>query len=366
VAILWINLAIVFIFSFLSRVFVRPVDINQTITDYPKPNKIFVFLVMACLVIISGLRTNIGDTYFYKFSYERNDFTWEQVSSGNDIGFGILQMILKNFSEDPQTLIFTTALITNILIIIVFYNYSRLFEMSTFIYITGGTHLVSMNGMRQVLAAAICFAAIKFLMNRNFVKYALVIILASTIHFSALIMLPVYFLVHLKAWSKYTFLMVAASIAIVFSFETFTSILFSALEDTQYSEYSTFDEGGANVIRVAVSAAPLFIAYVGREKLRQIFPKIDYIVNMSILGLLFMIISTQSWIFARVSIYFNLYQLILVSWILEAFTKKDQKFLYYCIVICYLAYYYYENVISLSINYRSPILESLLNMEVKK
>ena len=153
--------------------------------------------------------------------------------------------------------------------------------------------------------------------------------------------------------------MVAASVAIVFSFETFTSILFSALEDTQYSDYSSFDEGGANVIRVLVSAAPLFIAYIGREKIRVVFPKIDYIVNMSILGLLFMIISTQWWIFARISIYFNLYQLILVSWILEVFTKKDQRFIYYCIIIFYFAYYYYENVISLNINYRSPILESL-------
>ena len=44
-------------------------------------------------------------------------------------------------------MIFTTALITNVLIIIVLYKYSRLFELSTFVYITGGLHLVSMNGI---------------------------------------------------------------------------------------------------------------------------------------------------------------------------------------------------------------------------
>ena len=358
--ILWINLALVFVFSFLSRLFAKSVYTDNGIgANYPKPNKIFVFLVMATLVIVSGLRVNIGDTYVYIASYEKNDLTWELVSSGEDIGFGILQMILQSFSKDPQFMIFTMALITNVLIVLVFYNYSRIFELSTYIYITGGTYLVSMNGIRQVLAASICFIAIKYLLNRNFFKYALLIALASTIHFSALIMLPVYFLVYFKAWSKYTFLMIGASAAIVFSFETFTSILFSALEDTQYSEYSAFDEGGANIIRVVVSAAPLFLAYIGKDKLRKAFPKIDYIVNMSILGFLFMIISTQSWIFARVSIYFNLYQLILVSWILESFTKKDQKFLYYCIIFLYLAYYYYEMVISLNINYRSPILESL-------
>ena len=356
----WISLALVFLFSVLSRLFAKPAYIDNGIdTKFPKPNKFFVFLVMATLVIFSGLRVNIGDTYVYMASYAKNDLTWDLVSSGKDIGFGILQMILQNFSKDPQFMIFTMALITNVLIVLVFYNYSRIFELSTYIYITGGTYLISMNGIRQVLAASICFIAIKYLLERNFLKYTLLIVLASTIHFSALIMLPVYFLVHLKAWSKYTFIMIGASVAIVFGFETFTSILFSALEDTQYSEYSTFDEGGANILRVVISAAPLFLAYIGRDKLRQEFPKIDYIVNMSILGLLFMIISTQSWIFARVSIYFNLYQLILISWILEAFIKKDQKFLYYCIIVLYFAYYYYEMVISLNMHYRSPILESL-------
>ena len=356
----WISLALVFIFSILSRLVAKPAYIDNSIdTNYPKPNKFFVFLVMATLVIVSGLRVNIGDTFVYMASYERNDLSWELVRSGKDIGFGILQMILQSFSKDPQFMIFTMALITNVLIVLVFYNYSRIFELSTYVYITGNTYLVSMNGIRQVLAASICFIAIKYLLERNFFKYALLIVIASTIHFSALIMLPVYFLVQLKAWSKYTFIMIGASVAIVFSFETFTTLLFSALEDTQYSEYSSFNEGGANIIRVVVSAAPLVLAYIGRERMRQVFPKIDFIVNMSILGLLFMIISTQSWIFARVSIYFNLYQLILVSWVLEAFTKKDQRFLYYCIIILYVAYYYYEMVISLGRDDRSPILESI-------
>ena len=34
----------------------------------------------------------------------------------------------------------------------------------------------------------------------------------------------------------------------------------------------SFNEGGANMIRVAVDACHLVIAYLGREKLREIFP----------------------------------------------------------------------------------------------
>lgn len=359
--ILWTNLVLVFVFSSLSRLFVKSTYVNEEIQmQYPKPNKIFVFLVMATLVIVSGLQVNIGDTPFYAHSFKTQEFTWGQVKEGKDIGFGILQMILQSYTNNPQYLIFITAMITNIIIVSVFYNYSRLFELSTFVYITGGTHVVSMNGIRQVLAAAICFIAIKYLLKGDFIKYALIIMFASTFHFSALILLPMYFLTRVKAWSNFTFFSLGMAVLIVISFEQFSSLLFSTLEDTQYSEYSTFDEGGANIIRVAVSSAPLLLAYLGRENLREIYPKIDYIVNMSLFGLIFMIISTQNWIFARVSIYFNLYQLVLISWILVIFAKKDQKFIYYCVLIFYFVYYYYETVISLNLQYRSPILENLI------
>lgn len=354
--ILWINLAIVFILSYFSRLF----SASNLVTSNEitiRPNKLLVFGVMLCLVVISGLRNGIGDTYNYKQMFIKNDFTWDFIKTQKDIGFGIFQMILKQYSEDPQIMVFTAALFTNVLIITILYNYSRLFELSTYLYITGGIHLVSMNGIRQVLAAAIIFTATKYLLNGNFIKYALVVLLASTFHQSALLLLPIYFIVRIKAWTKYTLLVLFFAVLIVVGYNQFTLLLFSAIQDTQYSGYTNFNEGGANVIRVIVSAAPLVIAYLGREKLRAVFPKSDYIVNMALLGLVFMIISTQQWIFARVAIYFNLYQLILISWIIEVFSKKDRKFVYYIILVLYFIFYYYENVVSLNILYESDVLD---------
>ena len=74
-------------------------------------------------------------------------------------------MFLQNISDDPQLLIFTTALITNVLIVIILYKYSRMFELSIYVYITSGLYTVSMNGIRQSLAAAIIFAATKYILD---------------------------------------------------------------------------------------------------------------------------------------------------------------------------------------------------------
>lgn len=357
-AILWMNLAIVFVLSFFSRFWASAVPSIGSGSPMLiiKPNKILVFGVMLVLILVSGLRSNIGDTFFYKHSYEMNSMTWDYIQSQKDIGFGILQMILKQYSNDPQVLILTTAIVTNLLIVIILYKYSRLFELSIYVYITGGLFLVSMNGIRQCLAAAIAFTATKYIINGSWFKYTLVILFASTFHESALILIPIYFLVRYKAWSKATFILLLASVGIVIGFDKFSALLFTAIKDTEYGHYQNFNEGGANILRVAVNAAPIFLAYFGREKLRRIFPESDFIVNMSIIGFMFMIISTQNWIFARFSIYFTLYQLILISWIVKVFREKDQKIIYLAILVFYFLFYFYESVITLNIIYKSDFI----------
>ncbi|MFT4412593.1 EpsG family protein [Fredinandcohnia humi] len=352
--VLWINLIIVFIFAFLSRYFSTNVVLNGSGSLVKmQPNKFLALLSIVPFILVSGLRNNIGDTPFYKHTYTINEFTWEYIKHQDDIGFGILQMILKKYSNDPQILILTTALFTNLLIILVFYKYSKIVELSIYVYITGGLFLVTMNGIRQCLAAAIIFSATKFLVEGNMVKYILVIVFASLFHQSALILIPVYFLVRYKPWTKSTLVLLFSAVVIVFGFNYFSTILFSVIEDSQYSVYSDFNEGGANVIRVFVFAIPLVLAFFGREKLRVIFPESDVFVNMALVGLSFMIISTENWIFARFNIYFELYQLVLVSWIIHLFKERGQKFVYYTMLVCYLAYYYYESVINLNIKYSS-------------
>ncbi|MBE1444705.1 EpsG family protein [Paenibacillus sp. OAS669] len=352
-AILWINLFSVYAVSLFSRAIAKPSPIGPV---YIKPNKLMAFVVIVIFVMISGLRNNIGDTFYYMHSYVVDPYTWDYVISKKDIGFGIFQMILKMYTSNPQALVFITALITNALIVMVMYKYSRLFELSIYIYITSGLYVVSMNGIRQFLAGAIIFAATKYLFNGSWLKYMLVILFASTIHQSALILIPIYFIVRRKAWTTTTFTMLAVAILLVLGYNQLSDAIFSAIEETQYGNYKDFNEGGANFLRVAVQGVPILLAYMGREKLRQIFPESDYVVNMSLLGLVFMIIATQNWIFARFIIYFGLYNVILMSWIVKVFTKESQRIIYYAIILCYFIYFYYENVVVLNLLYRSDYI----------
>lgn len=351
--ILWLMLLTVYMFAFLARYFSVPVIQGQV---FPKPNKLMMFAVAITLIIVSGLRNNIGDTFFYMHAYVVDDFSWYAILQKKDIGFNVFQKFLKGFTDDPQVLIFILAFFTNLLIIKVFYNYARLFELAVFVFITSGAFIVSMNGMRQYFAAAIIFTATKYMLEGSWKKYMGLVLLASVFHQSALIMIPIYFFVRRKAWTGTTLVLLTVAILIVFGFNQFQEILFSTLKDTSYGEYQNFQEGGANIIRVLFYGFPLIIAFLGRDKLRMLYPQIDVFVNLSLIGAVLMIISTQNWIFARMAIYFTLYQIVLVAWVIKVFRQKDQKLIYLVLLFIYLLFFFYENVITLGIQYRSDYL----------
>jgi transmembrane protein EpsG len=351
--ILWINLVIVYVFSALSRLLAVP-DANNPLVV--KPNKLMVLVVISSLVLISGLRRNIGDTFFYAHMYRINDYTWEYVTSKKDMGFGFLQMFLQQITDDPQLLIFLCALITNVLIVLVLYKYTKLFELSMFVYITSGMFLVSMNGMRQYLAAAIIFAGTKYIIEGNWKKYFLIVLLASSIHGSAFVLIPMYYVVRRKAWTATSFLIIVCAILAALAYGQISQFIFAAIESTSYAEYKDFGEGGANIIRVVFYAIPTILAYLGRERLRELFPQSDCFVNMSVLGLVFMVISTQNWIFARYSIYFGLYNLVLISWLVHTFVRQERKLVYYSIIVLYVIYCFYEQAVSLNVIYRSDYI----------
>ncbi|MNY36271.1 Transmembrane protein EpsG [compost metagenome] len=152
-------------------------------------------------------------------------------------------------------------------------------------------------------------------------------------------------------------MLLAISVILIIGYGIISDVIFSAIADTHYSEYQNFQEGGANVIRVAISAIPLIFAFIGRNKLRELFQYGDFVVNMSLLNFIVMAVATQNWIFARFTIYFGLYNVLLMSWVISLIAKKQQKLVYYAILGFYLIYFYYENVVTLNIVYKSNFLK---------
>ncbi|MGU9099117.1 EpsG family protein [Clostridium perfringens] len=306
-----------------------------------------IIVVIILLSIVSGSRTAFVDTEAYVNLYKNID----NINIFNDnyeFGFMILLKILHYFSKNPQFMLFITAFITNFLFLITLRRYSKgcYGELIIYMYITGGTFISTMNGMRQYLAAAILFYFTYLIERKCTYKYILICLIASTIHVSALIMIPIYFLVNTKAFSKKTICIIFISSIFIIFFNPIINYLYGVIGG-KFGQYSDFNEGGANLIRVFVSAVPLIFAFIYRKLFDSNKFNVDLFINMSLFDVLIMIISLYNWIFARFTIYMALYNLILLPYIMKSLIyKRERKLIYYLFLVFYFIFFYYESIAS--------------------
>lgn len=156
-------------------------------------------------------------------------------------------------------------------------------------------------------------------------------------------MIPVYFIVRRKAWSPAIFCLSAVFLGMTFLYQKFLSVFVVVLENSSYSHYEKWlmtNTNGMNITKIAVLILPLFLAFCYRERLRKLWPHIDIVVNLCLLGFLFGLLATKDVIFARFNIYFGLYQMILIPYFVRIFDEKSNALIYIAIVACYFLYSY--------------------------
>lgn len=352
--IFYITLISTFILAFLSR-------LHPKWSNDKKPMLIYTILILIILVGVSGLRRSMGDTGDYKHLYTLVVSGTDMTNSDYEIGFIKFFELLSKISTDPQIMVFTTALITTVLCILTLRKYYSYFELEVYMYIASGFFLVTMNGIRQAMASAFIFAATKFIVEGKFILYLIIVLFASTFHTSAIIMIPVYFIVREEAWSKRIVYIILISIVALIFIQPLMEIMFESAEGTKLGGYEESvlggAEGGANILRAVIDLVPVVLAYIYRDKLKEKWPKSNIFVNMCLINLIFMCFALYNWLFARFNMYFQLYSFILLPYIIKnMFKPKEKGLVYYLFVLCYFIFFYYEHVISLNIIYSSDFI----------
>lgn len=342
------TLIVTFILGLIARV---------TSNKYKYIKYFLVIVVVVIFVSVAGSRSGIGDTYFYKHTYELLAQNPTIPNDGRDIGFVMFQLILISISTNPQFLVFFTALVTNISNVFMLYRYHNYFELQLFMLITSGYWLTTMNGIRQAMAAAVLFACTPLIIKKKFWQYCLIVILLCSIHESALIMIPVYFVVQEKPWSKKIWTMIALLGIGLILYDVLEPFIFEILGSTNYGHYSEFDEGGSSLIRTFIAIVPVIGSYLFKDKLEKEWPDSKVFVNMCLINGIILCFSMYNWIFARLSYYFLPYSFILLPYLLMKWPNLRQKgLLYYGFIVCYFIFMYYEQVIQgLGLRYESVI-----------
>lgn len=319
------------------------------------------FIAILPVIILAGCRTSVADTQAYIQSFESypsnilNAYNMIFDETRRDPGFFALSVLFKQFICTDYTMwLSVIAIITGLGIMIPLYKYSCNYGISMFLFIASCQFTWMFNGMRQFLAASILFGCTGLILKRKFVPYAITVCLVSTIHTSALILIPMYFVVTGEPWDRRTMLFISIIVLAILFTSQFTGLLEDVVENTNYAssmeEFKATDDG-TNIIRILVESVPIIMAFIYRNKIKdKLTPIIKLSINMSLVASGLYIISKiarSGIMLGRLPIYFSLYNLILLPWLIKnIFDKNEKRLIYYTMYICYIGFFYYQMVIS--------------------
>ena len=281
---------------------------------------VWAFLIFLPLIIWSGYRGYVGDTYAYTRAFREMPLEFSGIPAymkdiDKDEGFYYLSAIIKVLIGQKENLYFIIiALIHAIPLILVYRKYSPNYIVTFFLFIASTDYISWMfNGIRQFVAVVITFACFELILKKKYIPAIVIIIFASLFHGSALLMIPFIFIVQGKAWNKKTILFIIAVIAAVAFVDRFTNVLDSMLAETQYknvvSDWQSWNDDGTSVLRVLVYSVPALISFAGYRFIGKVNdPVINLCTNMSIISVGFYVISmfTSGIFIGRLPIYFSL------------------------------------------------------------
>ncbi|MCI5650518.1 MAG: EpsG family protein [Fusicatenibacter sp.] len=252
-------------------------------------------LLVLPYVVWAGFRKNFGDTPAYSRMYDLVPNTLRQIPeylsvNTKDKGFSVLLTLFKMLFGDSKWIFFLIIAIFQMLCLVIIYRkYSEDYWISIFLFIASSDYLSWMhNGIRQFIAATAIFACFGLIIKKKYVPAICIILLASTIHASALMMIPVIFIVQGRALNRRSILVIVCAIIGIVFVDQLTPVLNDVLVDTQYSDLVTNElwsnDNGTNVIRVLVYSIPALLSIIGKKYIiAENNPVINICVNCSLI-----------------------------------------------------------------------------------
>lgn len=205
------------------------------------------------MVVFFALRGFVGDDWVgYHPVYIRVQVSdihldiWNSHGWRYEPGFTVLVYFCRAIGGEDGFLFFQgICSVLQLLLLFRFFRiYSQNLPLTLYTFLAMGGFLMLINAMRNTLSIAIVLNALPYLMERRPIPYFLLCLLAISFHASAVIFIPMYFLLH-RHYPRWVFLMlfVAGNCIVLFHIPlisggiSFVASLISSRLDTMVTSY---------------------------------------------------------------------------------------------------------------------------------
>lgn len=328
---------------------------TRGIKQYTTKNRIFFVALVLVMAVFVGLRTSGNDTQTYQQMYERIpdgieailSVDWTDLASAP--GHQFISGCLKYIGASTQDYFMFFALISVPVYLWFIRKYTCDLTLSVYFFITMGVYVFAMAAVKQTTAVALLLIASDHAFEKKYVQFVVWLLIAELFHPYAFVYLIVPFMSFIP-WTWKTYVLLAGTAGVSMGLSRLMSGIL-AMTDVLGGDYSAteFLGEGVNIFRVLVVWVPVGLSFLARKYIRVNSDRIsNYIINLTMVNAMVMFVGlfgTANY-FARLANYFLIFQTLSLPLIFNYFTKQSKRLLILVAVLCYFAFFYYENMIA--------------------
>lgn len=280
--------------------------------------------------LVSAFRYNLGTDYWKRYVYTYQEMLKGRPAEELDLETGYFQLIniCSLISKEYYIIFIVTSAIIIGLIMFTIFNKSKNPILSVIIFLLAGFFFDSLNIMRQYLAMSFVLFGYRFLIGkkRYWILYVLCVIVASSFHVTAILMLVL--LLFPKKMLVSPIWVLPCAIAVLALNENLFDILAMVIEDTKFAHYlrNQFAQGEISVLFIAENLCfylLMYYIYRKNKKLNNVQEEDKLLLNIQAGALLVMVAGSCHMLFIRVALYFSIFQVISVPYYISKIPAQE-------------------------------------------
>lgn len=317
--------------------------------------KLLLYIISFALIVLQvSLRWETGTDWLPYLNHFDDISTFQSTSpiyTGMEYGYSILCWLVKLASSNYTILLLIHSILYYVLIFRGLHTFSPFFFISLLLFY--GFTMGVLGSHRQLVALGIILFSCRFVIYKKFYKFLFCVIVASLFHTTAIICLCLYFLDRkMQSW----FLIVLIGFAIILGKTPIPAKLFDLIGGIGGvgDKVMVYLEGGVEAAKeygvstIGLIKRLLFVTVFlwSRSKLIKDIPQYNFLLNAYILGILiyFMFSSSLTILVSRGSLYFNVFEPILLSCQLLLFKSAKDKLLILLILFFISIIYFVQSI----------------------
>lgn len=286
---------------------------------------IFMGIVFVVLTFLSAVRYEVGMDYSFEYVPQWRKLLSLPISSLGEMrhekGFVLFELLISKFSQNFQWLFVSISILLGILSIYYLYKYSSCKPLSFFIFFSLGLYYCSMNFLRQTIAACIVAYAIIFIKKQKIIPYMLLVLLASTFHKSALIMIPFYFILQIKI-TKVVLVFYSLITIGIFVYSNKILDFVTTYFYKNYHQSQLYLLKGIDWYDAIVPVVLFLLMFIFQDVLCEKDKSNKIFVSCSFFSMFFYIIAVHHSIIDRLTMYFDLPLVIGLTYLISGLYNK--------------------------------------------